>query len=235
MDINTTDPAHLAVADGREWEREVASYLQSLDFHTEVRATKGEGEHEIDVFAERGSIKLVVECKDWRSPVQKNPVRAVNNNANEIGADPVLAYTSSMSSGARELADAYGVVLLSAEVVRGQALTVDTVRQATQRGQIVHPEADGFDSLDEPIGPFALTDGFAESVAGSTVDRSVFASLLGEPEVTDRIRAELPTFEADQCVPVLSEDETTIDLYGVGTTDHEILPRTVERLSVSLE
>lgn len=217
---------------GATWEHEVADYLRSRGYHPRVRETVGN--HEIDVYATRGSEKLAVECKNWNSSVTKDPVRTVHNNANEIGARPGLAYTSDLTSGARELADKYEVVLISDEVVRGEVLTFEDIVEAVRGHSICLPDVSDLSQFGEPIDPFVLNTQFAEDVGEAARQHAFEMDSRGKEAVADEVERHVENTDASRCVPVLRNDRGRIDLYFVTDSHYEALPDQVHKESIPL-
>lgn len=83
-----------------------------------------------------GDETLVAECKDWNRGISKDPVRTVHNNAIEIGGTPGLAYTSDLNSGAETLAQEYDVILFPSDIIRGDVLILEDVREAVRAHSI---------------------------------------------------------------------------------------------------
>lgn len=217
---------------GEKWEREVANYLRSHGYDARVRETiQG---HEIDVYATRGRQTLVIECKAWNQAVAKDPIRTVHNNALDLGADPGLAYTSELTSGARDLADEYGLLLLPAEVVRGERPTIQDIRQLVETNHISLPDTSSLDRLDDPLGPFTVNAQFPDRVAKAAAHLSFAVSASDAGAVADRIRRDVLDRIGQQCVPILREDKGRLDLYFVRETPHQALPNRVKKTSIPL-
>lgn len=217
---------------GAEWEREVASYLRSHGYDAQVRKTIQS--HEIDVYATRGGERLVVECKAWNQAVTKDPVRTVHNNALDLKADPGLAYTSDLTSGARELAQDYELLLLPAEVVRGEQPTIEDIRQLIETYPISLPEVSSLDRLDEPLGPFTVDAQFPDQVAEAAANHSFAVSASDVDALADQIRQEVLDRMGQRSVPILREDRGQLDLYFVGETTHPVLPDWIEKMTIPL-
>jgi len=217
---------------GETWEHEVADYLRSRDYHTQVR--QNVQNHEIDVYATHGDKTLVVECKDWNRSVSKDPVRTVHNNAIEIGGTPGLAYTSELNSGAETLAKKYDVVLFPAKIIRGEVLTVENVREAARRHSISLPNVTDLSELGNPLGPFEIGAQFAENVAEEARRNSFEMDARHENAIVNEIDRILFEQNSSQCVPVLRNDRARIDLYFIGDAEHDALPPRIEKRSVSL-
>ena len=217
---------------GAEWEREVAAYFRSYGYDTQVRETFGE--HEIDVCATRGSERLIIECKDWDQPVTKDPVRTVHNNALELDADPGLAYTSTLTSGARKLAQDYELLLLPGEVVSGYQPTIEDLKQLAETHPISLPGISSLDRLEEPLGPFTIDTQFPDRVAEAAASLSFAVSASDVDDIADRIRNETSSRMGQQSVPILREDKGRLDLYVINETTHQVLPDHIEKVSIPL-
>jgi len=217
---------------GAAWEHEVADFLRSKGYHANVRETVSN--HEIDVYATHGNEIFVVECKDWNTNVTKDPVRTVHNNAQEIGAKPGLAYTSELTSGARELAKDYDIVLFSADVVRGQVLTFEDVRNAVCEHSISLPNVSNLAKFDDPLGPFILNAQFAEKVGNAACQQSFEVSARDEEIIINRLQQLIKTYGNSKCVPVLRNDRARIDLYFVTENPNDVLPDQIQKESISL-
>lgn len=217
---------------GETWEHEVADYLRSRGYHTQVR--QNVRNHEIDVYATRGDETLVVECKDWNRSVSKDPVRTVHNNAMEIGGTPGLAYTSELNSGAETLAEKYDVILFPSEIIRGEVLTLEDVREAVRGHSISIPDVTDLSKLGNPLGPFEVGTQFAEDVAEEARRNSFEMDGRHENAIVNEIDRILSEQDTSQCVPVLRNDRARIDLYFIGNAEHDALPPRIEKRSVSL-
>lgn len=218
------------MSSGEQWEREVATYLRNQGYHTRVRATLRE--HEIDVYATRGNDKLVVECKDWTQPVSKDPVRTVHNNADDLGATPALAYTSQLASGAQRLAEEYGIVLFSAQIVRGTTLTKGDVREAAEAGIVCLPGSPPINKINDPLDPFWINSEFSSKIV-EKAKKAAFIT-VSDMNLKNQIQSAIKDCDARRCVPVLKQNEGQIELYFISTTEHDALPDRVERSSVQL-
>lgn len=214
---------------GERWEREVAAYLRSRGYHAEVRSNQRG--HEIDVFATRGADTLVVECKDWNQAVSKDPVRTVHNNANDLGATPVIAYTSELTDGARRLAEEeYDVVPLPADIVRGDADTIEDVRRAGNRGTTCLPNEPPVERLEDPIGPFSTGNSLVDQIL--TRLRNDQFLPVDEQAIKQCVRTAVESHRAPICVPILRQTRDYLDLYFITPSEHDILPSRVEKVSV---
>lgn len=220
------------MARGSDWEHEVADYLRSRNYRAEVRHLAGS--HEIDVYATKAGETLVVECKDWRQAVSKDPVRTVHNNAEEIGATPGLAYTSHLTNGAADLAEDYDVLQFPADIVRGERETLEDVEAAARSYPVCLPNVSDLSRLDDPLGPFAPGPDFAAEVAEEVRRESFGMGQQAADALQHDIEAAVDGAGASKCVPVLRTDRGRLDLYFVGEERHDSLPRPIERESLSI-
>jgi Holliday junction resolvase len=216
---------------GISWEREVANYLERQGYSTKLRETIQD--HEIDVYAEKDGRILVVECKDWNSNVSPDSVRQCNSVANDIGAEPVIAYTSELASGAQQLVERWDFVELSADIVRGEVTTLDEVREAVQTHELYLPNEYNLTDLDDPIGPFVPDEAFAENVSEAAEELTLGSLSRSKNWIERRVQDECSqNSEYPRCIPVVSHEK--IHLYFVDTDTHDILPADVRELEVEL-
>lgn len=220
------------MSSGVSWEHEVAEYLRSRSYHARVR--QDIGSHEIDVYATHGDETLVVECKDWGRKVSKDPVRTVHNNAMEIGATPGLAFTSELTSGAEELARDYDILLFPSEIVRGSVLTLEDVRDSVRKHSISLADVSDLSELDNPFGSFTFSHKFPEDVASEARRQSFEMDGRHEDAIRKEIERLLSERDESQCVPILRNDQGRIDLYFIGDTEHDALPRPITKRSITL-
>ena len=192
------------------------------------------GSHEIDVYATRGDETLVVECKDWGRKVSKDPMRTVHNNAMEIEATPGLAFTSELTSGAEELANDYDILLFPSDVVRGNILTLEDVRDSVRRHSISLPNVSNLSELDDPFGSFSSSQQFPEDVASEARRQSFEMDGRHEDATRREIERLLSERDESQCVPILRNDRAKIDLYFIADSKHDALPRPITKRSVTL-
>lgn len=107
-------------SDWREYQRDVASFLEQLGFSVQVeeKVRGARGEHDVDVTA-RITVATIpqlwlVECKRWRRPVPKERVLTFIGVVNDIGADRGLLFSESgFQAGAIRVATNTNVTLTS--------------------------------------------------------------------------------------------------------------------------
>lgn len=89
------------------------------DFNIEhnVKVPASDGIYQIDIFADfkalGTTIKVVVECKQYKRPVSRDKVETLYSRVNSLGANKgILMSTSGFQSGAIQFAKAHGIALL---------------------------------------------------------------------------------------------------------------------------
>lgn len=114
----------------RQYQQDVADYLQSIGFETRVGEilTGARNTHEIDVSARYSkagiSLLWVVECKLWSRPVHKEQVLTFCSILDDIGTDRGLFIADGgFQSGARSAAASRSISLLSLQELRASSAT----------------------------------------------------------------------------------------------------------------
>lgn len=103
LDLDNCDPY--------EYERIISDYLSGLGW--ESVATSGSGDQGADVIAEKGGVKLVVQCKLYNSPVGNKAVQEIAAAKQYYSSDIAMVVTnSSFTKPAQQLADSADVYLL---------------------------------------------------------------------------------------------------------------------------
>lgn len=104
--------------EGHNFEYFCAALLQQNGFY-DVRVTKGSGDQGVDVFATKGGVHYAIQCKNYASPLGNKPIQAVNAGKVfyrcHVG---VVMTNSTFTPGAKELAEATGVLLWDRTVLQ---------------------------------------------------------------------------------------------------------------------
>ena len=216
---------------GIAWEREVANYLDKRGFRTWVRRTVSG--HEIDVYGEKDQFAIAVECKDWEDPVTPDAVRQINSVAEDIDTTAVLAYTSALTPGAQELAERWAIVILSPEVVKGTAPSIENLKTLSESHDIALPDVADTSRLWDPLGPFQITSNFASTIATS-VEKNSFETIEDLSWLERRLQGMIESREADLCVPIIRHDVGTLELYFITETPSDVLPEIIDQESINL-
>jgi Holliday junction resolvasome RuvABC ATP-dependent DNA helicase subunit len=96
---------------GEEFERWVAALFRGLGYSATL--TKVVGDHGIDLFLQRGSDRLAVQCKRWTDSVGESTVRDFFGSLLNAGiSHGMIVTTSTFSSQARIFAEKNGIRLL---------------------------------------------------------------------------------------------------------------------------
>lgn len=96
---------------GLEFEEYTAKLLKKLHYRN-VSVTKASGDQGIDVLAEKDGISYAIQCKNYSDKLDNTPVQEACAGKQFYGCDVGVVITNStFSDGARELADATGVLL----------------------------------------------------------------------------------------------------------------------------
>lgn len=94
-----------------EYEVACSQILSSIGWST--RTTKGSGDQGVDIIAEKGTLKAVVQCKYYNTPVGNKAVQEVFAGKKHELADIAAVVTSSrFTKSAEELAHTCNVILL---------------------------------------------------------------------------------------------------------------------------
>jgi Holliday junction resolvase len=218
---------------GLSWEREVANYLEDRGYSTKLRETiMG---HEMDVYAMKSDETLVVECKDWNSSVSPDAIRRCKKVSEDVDGKPAIAYTSELSSGAEDLAERWSFIRLSIDVVRGDTLSLEDVRQAVEEHELCLVDEGDLSKLEDPLGPFVPDESFTGEVAQAAHELPLQSPSRSERWLRERISdLRLEHRDADVCVPVLRFDELQVDLYFIDRDTHDALPEQIAKEELNL-
>lgn len=97
--------------DGHEFEHWCAELLKKNGF-TDVEVTKGSGDQGVDVLAVKDGIRYAIQCKCYSSNLGNGPVQEVHAGKALYHCQVGVVMTNQhFTTGARELADATGVLL----------------------------------------------------------------------------------------------------------------------------
>ncbi len=118
QDFDTDDIAMIDCMDGHSFEYFCAEVLEKNGFKN-VSVTKGSGDQGVDVLTEKGGIKYAIQCKNYSSALGNTPVQEVY--AGKIFYNchvGVVMTNSTFTQGAKELAQATGVLLWDRKVLQ---------------------------------------------------------------------------------------------------------------------
>ncbi len=95
-----------------EFEHYVARILKRNG--RDSRTSKGSGDQGADIIAEKGKIKLVVQCKKYKKSVGNKAVQEVHAAKTHFNADIGIVVNSSgkFTKSAKELASSSGILLM---------------------------------------------------------------------------------------------------------------------------
>ncbi len=97
--------------EGHEFEYWCAELLKQNGF-SNVEVTKGSGDQGVDIIATKGGVRYAIQCKCYSSSLGNKPVQEVHAGKNMYRCHVGVVMTNShFTSGAKELADATGVLL----------------------------------------------------------------------------------------------------------------------------
>lgn len=117
-DFDVDDISIIDCMDGHSFEYFCAEVLEKNGFKN-VSVTKGSGDQGVDVLAEKGGIKYAVQCKNYSSPLGNTPVQEVNAGKTFYNCHVGVVMTNStFTPGAKELAQATGVLLWDRKVLQ---------------------------------------------------------------------------------------------------------------------
>jgi restriction endonuclease Mrr len=99
--------------------------METLGFKAEHQGASGRGDDGIDVWATKsgtqGTEHWLVQCKCYSSKnkvdvrVARELLGAIRDKAPDVGARGMIVTTSDFTSGAREMANKHGIVLMNGE------------------------------------------------------------------------------------------------------------------------
>jgi restriction system protein len=97
--------------EGHEFEYFCAELLERCGFEA-VTVTRGSGDQGVDILAFKEDIKYAIQCKNYSTPLGNKPIQEVNAGKLfyhcHVG---VVMTNSSFTPGAKEIAEATGVLL----------------------------------------------------------------------------------------------------------------------------
>lgn len=102
----------------------------TIEVKNNVKITGKSGvKHQIDVYYEfeQNDIvhKVIIECKDWNKKVGKDRISVINDIKNDIpNSIGVIVSKCGFQSGAKELADYYGIILMEGTEVKLLSRTI---------------------------------------------------------------------------------------------------------------
>lgn len=113
---------------GYKLEEKIEKYFQLNGYRTErnvVIEGKSGAKHEIDVFAEKSdivtTIRLMIECKAWDTPIEKNVVSKVHYVLNDINADKaIIVSLRGFRIGAKTASKKLGIELWGREELKNR-------------------------------------------------------------------------------------------------------------------
>ena len=124
-DFDFDDISMIDCMDGHSFEYFCAEVLKKNGF-VNVSVTKGSGDQGVDVLAEKGGIKYAVQCKNYSSALGNTPVQEVNAGKTFYNCHVGVVMTNSIfTPGAKELAQATGVLLWDRKVLQEMMGTLE--------------------------------------------------------------------------------------------------------------
>lgn len=121
---------------GHKLEEEIEKYLQLNGYETKrnvvVEGNSG-ARHEIDILAEKSDlvtkIKVIVECKAWDKPIEKDVVSKAHYVQNDIGANKaIIVSLQGYRIGAKTAAEKLGVEIWGREELKNRLGTVQIAK-----------------------------------------------------------------------------------------------------------
>lgn len=101
--------------DGLEFENWCANILRNNGF-INVEVTRASGDQGVDILAEKGEIKYAIQCKCYSSDLGNSPIQEVHAGKSMYNCHVGAVMTNRhFTSGAKELAEATGVLLWDRE------------------------------------------------------------------------------------------------------------------------
>ena len=111
--------------EGHEFEYWCAELLKKNGF-TEVEVTKGSGDQGVDVLAVKDGIRYAIQCKCYSSNLGNGPVQEVHAGKALYHCQVGVVMTNQyFTAGAKELAEATGVLLWDREKLEEMLATTD--------------------------------------------------------------------------------------------------------------
>lgn len=122
---------------GLEFEHFTANLLSRIGY-TNVSVTKSSGDHGIDVLAQRDGTSYAIQCKNYINKLDNTPVQEVYAGKDYYQRDVGVVITNStFTAGARELADALGILLWDRQIL------IEMIRKANGRRFFMSKDIDG--------------------------------------------------------------------------------------------
>lgn len=110
-DSKTDEIMSLETSDPYEYERLISKYLSELGWSS--RSTSGSSDQGADVLAEKGGVKLVIQCKLYSQPVGNKAVQEVSAAKGYYDCNTAAVITNNtFTKSARKLAHSLSVYLL---------------------------------------------------------------------------------------------------------------------------
>lgn len=104
---------------GLEFEQFTADLLSRIGY-TNVSVTKASGDHGIDVLAQKDGTSYAIQCKKYNNKLDNTPVQEAYAGKDFYHCNVCVVITNStFTAGARELADALGVLLWDRQILIG--------------------------------------------------------------------------------------------------------------------
>jgi len=115
--------------EGHEFEHWCSDLLKQNGF-SDVEVTKGSGDQGVDILATKSSIRYAIQCKCYSSSLGNKPVQEVYAGKSVYKCHVGVVMTNShFTSGAKELAEATGILLWDRDVLQ------DMVSEAAKLGK----------------------------------------------------------------------------------------------------
>ena len=132
----------------REYQEQAAALFRELGFnvHTDLRVTGARGSHDVDVYAsfERAGLAVnwIIECKQWKRPVDKSHVLTLRSIVEDVGADRgILLSESGAQSGAvgvTHKSNVYVTSIMNLKEIAASEIVLEQVRALPRRVAMAH-------------------------------------------------------------------------------------------------
>ena len=124
---SSSDISNVDNMTGLEFEQFTADLLSRIGY-TNVSVTKTSGDHGIDVLAQKDGTSYAIQCKNYINKLDNTPVQEAYAGKDFYHCNVSVVITNStFTAGARELADALGVLLWDRQIL------IEMIRKANGR------------------------------------------------------------------------------------------------------
>ncbi len=164
--LNTTASEDFDNLEGLEFEYWCANLLRENGF-VNVEVTKASGDQGVDILAEKNEIKYAIQCKCYSTDLGNSPVQEIYAGKSmyrcQVGA---VMTNSHFTSGAKELAEATGVLLWDREKLIQMLSNIDKSKVENENNTLHKSKLESYkdyDSILEEAINCVVQEGFAST------------------------------------------------------------------------